>query len=75
MNVVRFFKKSLKRSTNIVRRVGRSTRRLTGAAVRRGENIARSVGRSTRRVVGRGENIVRRVGRTTRKTLRIKRRQ
>lgn len=51
MNVARFFRKSLKRSTNIVRRVGRSTRRLAGSAIRRGENIARRVGRTTRKTL------------------------
>ena len=51
MNVARFFRRSLKRSTNIVRRVGRSTRRLAGTALRRGENIARRVGRTTRRTL------------------------
>jgi hypothetical protein len=51
MNVARFFRKSLKRSTNIVRRVGRSTRRLAGSAVRRSANIARRVGRTTRRTL------------------------
>ena len=51
MNVARFFRKSLKRSTNIVRRVGRSTRRLASSAARRGANIARRVGRTTRRTL------------------------
>jgi hypothetical protein len=51
MNVSRFFRRSLKRSSNIVRRVGRSTRRLAGTALRRGENIARRVGRTTRRTL------------------------
>ena len=51
MNVARFFRRSLKRSRNIVRRVGRSTRRLAGSVVRRGENIARRVGRATRKTL------------------------
>jgi hypothetical protein len=51
MNVSRFFRRSLKRSTNIVRRVGSSTRRLTRSTLRRGANIARRVGRTTRRTL------------------------
>jgi hypothetical protein len=51
MNVTGFFRKSLKRSTNVVRRVGRTTRRVAGSALRRGENIARRVGRTTRKTL------------------------
>ncbi len=51
MNVSRFFRRSLKRSANIVRRVGSSTRRLTRSTLRRGANIARRVGRTTRRTL------------------------
>ncbi len=75
MNVARFFRRSLKRSTNIVRRVGRSTRSLAGSALRRGEGVVRTIGRTARRVERRGEGVVRRIGRTTRRTLRLKRRQ
>jgi hypothetical protein len=51
MNAMRFFRRSLKRSANIIRRVGRSTRSLTRSTLRRGTNIARRVGRTTRRTL------------------------
>ncbi len=51
MNVARFFRRSLKRSSNIVRRVGRTTRGLARSTLRRGANVARRVGRTTRRTL------------------------
>ncbi len=52
--IVRLFKKTLKRGTNVVRRVGS----VAGRTLKRGTNVVRRVGKVSRRTLRRGTNAV-----------------